>query len=99
MRVTVALPTLKTDIRRSRTGRPTPAILFLAEEAFELLIEPRQSAAAIKQMLLAAGPGRVRLRIDVEMQRIAGLAPGRTRREFGAVGHKHLDQVIIGMGF
>ena len=74
---------------RIRTCRAA-ARLFL-QEAREFLLESRQSAAAVDQMLLAAGPGRVRLRIDVEMQRIARLAPGRARGEFGAVGHDHLD--------
>src|SRR5674476_1567369 len=47
------------------------------QEARELLLEARQPAAAIEQMLLAAGPGRVRFRVDVEMHDIALLAPGR----------------------
>ena len=70
--------------------------LFL-EEAFEFLVEARQAAAAIQQLLLAAGPGRVRLRIDIEVQRIAGLAPGRPRGEFGAVGHEDFDGVVVGV--
>ena len=49
---------------------PAEAGLFL-EEAFELLLEARQPAAAVEKLLLAAGPGRMRLRVDVEMQRIA----------------------------
>ena len=76
---------------------PTAARLFL-QKARELFLEARQSAAAVDQVLLAAGPGRMRLRIDIEMQRIAGLAPGRAGGEFGAVGHDHLDQVVIGVG-
>jgi hypothetical protein len=48
-------------------------------------------------MLLAAGPGRVRLRIDIEMQRIPGLAPGGARGELGTVGHDHFDGMVIGM--
>src|SRR5580658_334761 len=97
MRVTVALPTLKTDIGPARYRRPAAADLTL-EEARELLVEPRQAAAAVEQVLLAAGPGRVRFRVDVEMQRIARLAPGGPGGEFGAVGHDHFDGVVVGMG-
>src|SRR5580700_12109517 len=96
MRVTVALPTLKTDIGPARSRRPAAADLGL-EEARELLVQARQAAAAVEQVLLAAGPGRVRFRVDVEMQRIARLAPGGPGGEFGAVGHDHFDGVVIGM--
>src|ERR1700720_2322018 len=97
MRVTVALPTLKTDIGPARFRRPAAADLAL-EEAGELLVEARQAAAAVEQVLLAAGPGRVRFRVDIEMQRIAWLAPGGPGGEFGAVGHDHFDGVVVGMG-
>src|SRR5580704_2660981 len=96
MRVTVALPTLKTDIGPARSRRLAAADLGL-EEARELLIEARQAAAAVEQVLLAAGPGRVRFRVDIEMQRIARLAPGGPGGEFGAVGHDHFDGVVVGM--
>src|SRR5580658_7897559 len=96
MRVTVALPTLKTDIGPARYRRPAAADLTL-EEARELLVEARQAAAAVEQVLLAAGPGRVRFRVDIEMQRIARLAPGGPGGEFGAVGHDHFDGVVVGM--
>ena len=43
------------------------------QEAREFLLEARQAAAAIDQMLLAAGPGRVRLRVDVQTQGVARL--------------------------
>src|SRR5580658_615893 len=97
MRVTVALPTLKTDIGLAAIARPAVADLTL-EEAREFLVEPRQAAAAVEQVLLAAGPGRVRFRVDVEMQRIARLAPGGPGGEFGAVGHDDFDGVVVGMG-
>src|SRR5580692_5853728 len=97
MRVTVALPTLKTAIGRSAIAVPSPRDLAL-EEARELLVEARQAAAAVEQVLLTAGPGRVRLRVDVEVQRIARLAPGGPGGEFGAVGHDHFDGVVVGMG-
>ena len=63
----------------------------------ELLLEAREAAAAVEQMLLAAGPGRVRLRVDVELQLVARLAPGGAGGELGSVGHDDLDGVIVGM--
>src|SRR5215831_18122889 len=71
-------------------GLARPAGALLLEEARILLLEAREPAAAVDQLLLAAGPSRVRFRIDVEMQRIARLAPGRAGGEFGAVGHHDL---------
>src|ERR1700690_1466128 len=67
------------------------------QETRELLLEARQAAAAVDQVLLAAGPGRVRLRVDVEMHDIALLAPGGAGGEFAAVGHHNLDGVVAGM--
>src|SRR5262249_61730550 len=55
--------------------------LLLEAEAGELLLEAREPAAAVDQLLGAAGPGRVRLGVDVEVQRIARLAPGRAGGE------------------
>jgi hypothetical protein len=48
-------------------------------------------------MLLAAGPGRVRLRVDVEMHDIAFLAPGGAGGEFAAIRHHDLDGVVVGV--
>src|SRR5580704_17995159 len=70
---------------------------LLLQETFEFLLEARQAATAVDQVLLTAGPGRMRLRVDVEMQRVARLAPGRPGRELGAVGHDHFDEVVVGM--
>ena len=81
-----------------RAGRLTSGSGSGLQEPRELLLEPRHAAAAVDQMLLAAGPGRVRLRIDIEMQRIARLAPGRARGELGTVGHEDLDGVVVGVG-
>src|SRR5689334_14522279 len=72
--------------------------LLLEAEAGELLLEAREPAAAVEQLLGAAGPGRVRLGIDVEVQRVALLAPGGAGGELGAVGHHDLDGVVIGVG-
>src|ERR1044071_1315021 len=71
--------------------------LLLGADAGELLLEARDAAAAVEQVLLAAGPGRVRLRVDVERERVALLAPGGAGGELAAVGHLDRDGVVIGM--
>src|SRR5690349_317929 len=67
-------------------------------EALVALLELRQAAAAVKQRLLAAGPGRMRGRVDVEAQRVAFGTPGRAGLVFSAVGHDDLDRMVVGMG-
>src|SRR5262249_48109340 len=74
------------------------ALFLLQAEARELLLEARQTAAAIEELLVPTGPRRVRFRVDIEMQRIALLAPGGAGGEFAAVGHLDRDGVIIRMG-
>src|SRR5882757_5182775 len=91
-----APPQEKTPLARGSDFRSRRKGLLLAEAA-EFLLEARQTPAAIEQMLLAAGPGRVRLRVDVETQRVARLAPGGARGELGSVGHDDLDGVIVGV--
>src|SRR5690606_13479870 len=66
-------------------------------EIGELVLELRKTAAAVDQVLLAAGPGRVRVGVNVEVERVALLAPGRARLVLGAVGHHDLDGMIFGM--
>jgi hypothetical protein len=39
----------------------------------------------------------VGVRVDVEVEGVALFAVGRAGRELGAVGHDHLDEVVIGM--
>ena len=48
-------------------------------------------------MLAAPGPGGMRFRVDIEMHRIALLAPGGAGGELAAIGHLDLDGVIIGV--
>ena len=43
------------------------------QKTLEFLLEARHPAATVEHLLLAAGPGRMRLRVDVEMQRVARL--------------------------
>src|SRR6267143_3132437 len=72
---------------------------LLLEEARELLLEPRHTPATIEQLLGAADPGRVRLGVDIEVQFVAGLAPGRARLVFGAIGHHDRNHMIFRMNF
>ena len=53
--------------------------------------------SAMAELLAAAGPGRMRLRVDIQMHCIARLAPGRARGELSAIGHHNLDGVIFRM--
>src|SRR5262249_11008874 len=73
------------------------AALFLEPDTREFLLESREPPAAVDQLLLTAGPSRMRLRVDVEVQRVALLAPRAAGGELGAVGHHHLDGVIVRM--
>src|SRR5262249_52628954 len=50
--------------------------LLLEPDAGNLLLDPREPPAAIHQLLLTAGPSRMRLRVDVEVHGVAFLAPG-----------------------
>src|SRR4051794_34910039 len=70
-----------------RSGSDPRGLLF--QEA-EFLIELADPAAAVDELLLAARPGRMGLGVDVEMERVALLAPGRPGLEFRAVGHHHI---------
>src|SRR6185312_4230000 len=53
------------------------------------------AAAAIHDLLGAAGPGRVRLRVDIEVQLVAFFAPGGAGLVLGAVGHHDRNRMII----
>src|SRR6201999_1197893 len=68
---------------------------ILLEEARKLLLEARHTAAAIEELLGAAGPGRVRFGVDIQVQLVACLAPGRARLVLGAVGHDGRTRMII----
>lgn len=68
----------------------------LAEVA-EFLVEAADAATAVEDLRAAARPGRMRGRIDVQNQRVAFRAVGRTRLEGGAIRHGHGDRVVVGM--
>src|SRR5581483_4737129 len=70
---------------------------FVLDQTAELAGEAREPSAAVDELLLTAGPGRVRLRVDLELHRVARLAPGRARRVFGAIRHDDFDRMIVGV--
>src|ERR1700739_404206 len=51
----------------------------LDTKPLEPLVEAGQLSTAVDQPLLSAGPGRMRLRVDVEAQCVSWLAVGRAR--------------------
>src|SRR5579862_1397223 len=83
------------SLAKSANGNPSG----LWAEAAETLVEARELAAGVEQALLAAGPGRVRFRIDLQAQRVAGLAVGRARQIARPVGHDDRNLVVIGVNF
>src|SRR5215216_2845011 len=78
-------------------GVRKPSILL--EEARKLLLEARHTAAAVEELLRAAGPGRVRPGVDIEVQLVAFLAPGGAGLVLGPVGHHDRNHMIIRMNF
>ena len=74
-------------------ARPGPRSL-LAGEGAELGVEARDAAATVQQLLVAAGPGRVRLRIDIQVQGCDFLPVGGARAVGGAIDHHHIDEVV-----
>src|SRR5260221_12128086 len=66
-------------------------------ETMEAPVEAGALAAGVEQALLAARPGRVRFRVDVEAQRVAFLAVGRPRLVRGPIGHQDGDLVVVRM--
>ena len=61
------------------------------------LVEARQAAATVDQLLLAAGPGRMGGGIDVEGEFVALRTPGRTGLLGRAVIERHFDKVVAGV--
>jgi len=59
-------------------------LLIGLQEAGEFLLEADNAAAAIDELLLASGPGRVRFRVDIKVQDITFLAPRGARGELAA---------------
>src|SRR6516162_10204816 len=81
--------------RGSRSSLDEPS--GLDAEALEALVETGELAAAVDQPLRPSGPRRMRLRVDVEPQRVARLAVSRTRLIGAPVGHHDSDLVIVGV--
>src|SRR5262249_61667205 len=63
----------------------------------KFLLEAGRAPAAIDQVAIASGPGRMGLGVDVEGERVPLLTIGRVGFELGAVRHRHLDAMIVGM--
>src|SRR3954451_1250732 len=97
---TVLVASLRRLERVADLHGPVPIVskprLLLAAEALEAAVE-LLDLAALDDLHVAAGPGRVRLRVDVEVQRVAFPAVGRARGERAPVGHDHRDLVVVGM--
>src|ERR1700677_2889204 len=91
-------PIVESRIAAAEKARPaSPLLLGGGADAGEARVEPRQAAAAIQELLRTAGPGRMGVRIDVEVEGRALLAVGRAGVELRPVGHHDLDHVVIGM--
>jgi len=81
----------------SRLYRRSLFLLVRLEKAGELFLETRHAAATVDELLLTAGPCRMRFRVNVEMQNITLFAPGGAGGEFAAVSHHHFDGVVARM--
>src|SRR4051794_14599093 len=71
---------------RGQPNRRREASILL-EEPRELLLKPGDATAAIEKLLGAAGPGRMRFGVDVEVQLVTHLAPGGTGLILRTIGH------------
>src|SRR5208283_5921041 len=80
-----------------RAAQPRVLLLAADAEIGETAVEARQATAAVDQLLRAASPGRVGVRVDVEVQGGALLAIGRAGHELDAIGHDDLDHMIVGV--
>ena len=67
------------DRRGLNTGR-TKGLAFEADSR-ETLVELRQLTTGVDQLMSSTGPGWVRRRIDIELQRVTWLAPSGARGE------------------
>src|SRR5690606_6260136 len=69
-----------------------------AADKAELLLEPAHATATVDELLAAAGPGRMRRRVDVEDERVAFRAIGRTGLKRRTIVHLDGDEVVVRMG-
>ena len=68
--------------------------LTLEAEILKTLVELGQLAATVDEAM-NAGPGGMRLGVDVELHGVARIAPGRARGERGPVRHLDGNLVVI----
>src|SRR3546814_12926517 len=71
--------------------------LFKGESA-KTFVETGHLTTSIQQTLIAAGPGRMRGRINIQCHRVAFLSPGGASLERRAIGPLDRDGVKTGMG-
>src|SRR5690349_6082737 len=69
----------------------------LDTKPLKALVEAGQLSTAIDQPLLAAGPGRMGFRVDIEPQGVSRFAVGRARLVRAAVRHHDGYFVIFGV--
>ena len=86
--------------KKGRQKAPFPFGLkpagLLQAKSRETFVESRDLTAAVYDAVLA-GPCWMAGRINLQLQRVAGGAPGGAGLEFGTVGHHDRDFVIIRM--
>ena len=71
--------------------------IYRPEEAAALKPDNENSVQAQQHLLVAAGPGRMRLRVDFEVHGVAFGTPGGLGHVFCAIGHDDLDHVVVGV--
>ncbi len=103
-------PSKRVPSREMSRNRKSPGIKpgFLLRDLRDLIsccrshvakarVEARQASAAVEQLRRTAGPGRMGLRIDVEVHDVALLALGRAGEILRPIGHDHFDHVVVRM--
>src|ERR1700733_5238811 len=97
------METFRPSASANKKARPRPSFFDarsqsgLEAEAAETLVELRKTTAAVHELLVAAGPGRMRLGIDFQVHDSAFSTPGGAGFVFRAIGHDDLDDVVVGM--
>lgn len=74
-------------------------IAVSAQKAFEFLLEPADTPAAVDKMLRAARPGRMGRWIDIQTQRVAFRPVSGAGLEFGTISHHNRDLVVVWVDF
>jgi len=80
----------------SRGRAPGLNLTLAGADRSKLTVELGNLTAGVDHTL-HAGPGRVRFRVDIETQCLAGLAHAGHGFEFRTIGHDDVDLVIVRM--